>query len=68
MSTISKSSRRTGAGVNRGSLNPKTTIVSSTATTTTSQFPTTSKKNDLLYDATVSPVVVYWFDGTNWHQ
>ena len=66
--SISKSSRRPGMGVHRGSLNPKITIATSTASTTASQFPNLSKKNDLFYDATVSPVVVYWYDGTNWHQ
>lgn len=65
---IARSSRRTGAGVNRGSLNPKITVISDTSTTTTSQFPSSPKKHDLVIDATSSPVVTFWFDGTNWNQ
>ena len=63
-----RSSRRPGYGPHRGSLNPKLTVISSTASTTSSQFPSDPKKHDLLYDATSSPVEVYWFDGTNWHK
>ena len=64
----SRSSRRPGYGPHRGSLNPKITVISSTASTTGSQFPVDPKKHDMLIDGTSSPVEVYWYDGTSWNK
>ena len=65
MAGQSKSDKRTGSGVNRGSLNPLMTVVLSGTTAT--NYPKNPKTKDIMIDATTTgSIVTYVWSGTGW--
>ena len=63
----SRSSKRAGNGINRGSLNPNITVLQSESTVTA--MPSNPKHNDIVIDAnTTGSIVIYVWnkDDNDW--